>query len=311
MLTSYYEDVHMSSKFVCKRCLLEASMKSNLRAHLSRKHACTVIEGGQDISCEVLLEELGIKRERKQVIECEWCKVKFASASSISHHRKRCTHKPKEDILDEYRALLQETIKVLKTSNIGVQGNHNNVGNTINNNHVYITINAHGQENRSYITEEFLTDCVNTLDIDGVCRLIQYVHLNPEHPENSNIRLKSITDKTFEKFNGTTWVFDDRGNQVISDLIRQNCLTASNHYFKNIETIFKDPFTQQRIQNAISALFPKSMEPNKRQSHVFCKIHDHVFVMFKNKKDGIMITDPVGTSDNIVEDALNGVSAPI
>ena len=98
---------------ICARCMYTTKQKINLRAHLSRQTPCQVANGGQDIDCKVLCEKLGPFRERKYNIECEWCKNKYSSATSVSHHKKSCSSRPDKQTIpniDIFTANLQTMI---------------------------------------------------------------------------------------------------------------------------------------------------------------------------------------------------------
>ena len=76
-----------------------------------------------------------------------------------------------------------------------VQNNNTNSHNTNNfdienqtNNSVHFHINAFGNENLDYITNDFIHGCVNRI-YESVPTIVQKMHFDPAHPENHNVKI--------------------------------------------------------------------------------------------------------------------------
>jgi hypothetical protein len=89
------------------------------------------------------------------VLECAWCHKKFASRQGKSQHKKICPQKPDEN------------------------GHHCN------------TITNFTEENTDYIAEDFARTCLAS-GVQGITFMIDKLYFDEEHPENHNVKLKSL-----------------------------------------------------------------------------------------------------------------------
>jgi hypothetical protein len=324
--------------FSCKRCFYTSKQKSNLRTHLSRKHACTVGIHGQDIECSVLFDELGDLRERHHNVECVWCTEKYSCDKSLSRHRKTCPCRPIESkstgeqidkleqmhtqFLDNFDNLVNEKVQqILKNkseirnqeihgNNQEIHGNNQEINEIHSNNqeiheihgNVYnINIHALGSENVSYVDNTFLRECVMDVRANGIPSYIKHVHLNNEYPENKNIRLKSKKHKLLETYDGKKWKLEG-ANNVLDKLIKKGCLIIERHFLNSWETEFNTPDLPESLSNTFQKI--RSNPDNIRHTNVFCKIRESVFLLFVDDKLNAVLCDPQG-STNVIENTLN------
>jgi|LakMenEpi03Aug12_release.lakeMendotaPanAssembly.Ray.scaffolds.fasta_scaffold445824_1 hypothetical protein len=283
--------------FECKRCLYTALNKTVLRQHFLRITPCCVAaEGGVDISIHDLQTELGERRQRKNNVECENCKKGFSCKPSLYRHHKTCLKsKNADNVLIEQISLLQKEIETLRnntqTQSIGYQNNGQQ-------NIFQVNINSHGSEDMSYLNHDFLTNCLKRVTDDGFSNLIKQIHFNPEHPENHNIRGKSIRQNTIETFDGNRWSIRP-ANASLDNLMQKGCKVFNSHLMRNLShPDFKDDDLQRILENTIYDLVDVT---KKRKSETYYRLRRNVFFMFfnDNPDETYLVVEPMG--EDIVE----------
>lgn len=255
-------------EYICKRCNYCAKQKCAIRVHLTRSKPCEVSDNGQDISPETLLQELGDIRQRKREVFCDLCGEGFASQPSMSRHRKSC----KQPLTIEKK--LDDMWKYLcKTQPI----NNTNSNNTINsNNQININIVAHGKEDISYLTKDFLTHCVKDITAEGIPKLIEQVHFNDQVPENQNIRIVSNKQNLMKTFNGEKWNMISK-NTALDNMIIKGRNIAFKHYNNNDFTDIEMEYIQRNFQYLTDEL-------KKQRSELRSKIRNHIYSFFTNNE---------------------------
>lgn len=179
--------------YTCKRCNYTTDILCNFKSHLKRVTKCKVAPGMEDISCNVLLDEI-IPQHIKTSYCCKYCQRYFNFQSGKSRHEKDCSEK-------------------------------NASKNSLKN----IVINDFGFENTSYLDQEMLKDCLKELDLK---KLIDQLHFNTDHPENHNFRLKNINKKIFEYREDGKWMIDQY-DSALRDFILNCGLRILSHFYKN------------------------------------------------------------------------------
>lgn len=307
--------MNSANTYVCKRCMYKTDTKTNMRAHLARKRICKVNEcnGGQDINVEDLIAELGDIVHRSKSKECPYCMNTYSSSSTLSRHKKVCQGKVAMMASKEFQAAVDNAVdSVLKRLGVDGRGtaqsitnnnNHtNNQTNNITNNITnIITLNAHGKEDLAYLTHDFLTECTKNAYTEGIPKLIREVHLNPEHPENRNVRGKSLRQSMLETYNGKQWIITP-AVPVLDSLIQKGCKVIWKHLLDNINGDFLDHNLQDVIQKQLMTLTDVTKE---RKTETYYKIRNKVFFMFfeESPDDFAVVMEPEG-QDEIVETTL-------
>ena len=150
---------------------------------------------------------------------CETCGKQYMYKSGLSAHKKKCMNKEQinslvenqkrlerhNEELQQEKELLRKQVEELfeKFEQMNpppavpplVQNNNTNSHNTNNfdienqtNNSVHFHINAFGNENLDYITNDFIHGCVNRI-YESVPTIVQKMHFDPAHPENHNVKI--------------------------------------------------------------------------------------------------------------------------
>ena len=121
-----------------------------------------------------------------------------------------------------------ESKRPTRTTNI------TNNNNTVNNNNIVININNFGQEDYSHVTSDFMTNCIKNYMTHGVTAILEHVHLNPNVPQNHNVRIRDIKRKIWELRENNSWV-QQHADDAINKLYSHAHKYASRHYHSNID----------------------------------------------------------------------------
>ncbi len=236
----------MAKDWICKRCLHATTTKSNLLSHLRNKKPCNVDKDGIDISIQTYIEELLTVVQEPKKYSCPHCNYQFNHSQSMYRHFKTC--KKKIQSTKDDKDLLIEKLQA-ELQNYKKQGNtviNNNNGTIIN---ITINKNNFGSEDTSYINDDFIKFCIENPS-RGITQLIENIHYNPEHPENHNIRCRSLKNNVFEKLIDSEWTLCDASN-TLDELIKKGYRIMNTYYMKNIhdnDNILDDEIQQARYQ---------------------------------------------------------------
>lgn len=249
----------MTKDWICKRCLHATSTKSNLLSHLRNKKTCVVDheEGGIDVNVNDYIEDLLRVVQDPKKFACSFCNYQFNHSQSMYRHLKTCKKKlqlekekenkdEKDIIIEQLQAQIQQfKLQQGQSSNTMVNNG------TIINNTFNITINKNnfGAEDTSYITDDFIKYCIENPS-KGITELIENIHYNPEHPENHNIRCKSLKKNIYEKLVDSEWTLCDASN-TLDELIKKGYRIMNTYYMDNIHNdtdIQDDEILQAKYQ---------------------------------------------------------------
>ena len=159
----------------------------------------------------------------KNLYKCDGCKKIFKHPRYLKQHISRYNCK-KKNIETEEVAELKSQISELKNENANLlkkvgnttnnttnnnttinKGNTNNTNNTIN-----INLRAFGNEDLSYITEDFIKDLISHNLYSAIPKLLKEIHFNPDHKENMNTMIPSRKEALAKTFNGDRWDFTSK-----------------------------------------------------------------------------------------------------
>ena len=154
---------------------------------------------------------------------CE-CGKQFSHRQSLYLHRKTCTvsnekkndkeiiaelkhdllqqkkdferqkeedQKERDEMRNQINTLLENNGTYVTNGNMEKRTNHINSHNTINNietQNITININAFGEENLDYLTNEGYASCLKRV-YASVPEILKKIHFDPAHPENHNIKI--------------------------------------------------------------------------------------------------------------------------
>lgn len=215
--------------YYCERCGYETNVLCNMKTHLKRKTPCK--STNCDVSPAILLESL----MKKDACICEDCGAEFASTKSKYNHKKLHCNKGVNANLHQVITNLQKEIKELKEGRDGkgstIINQQNNVGQQIN-----INLKDFGQENMDYITKEFLNSCLLSYDI---VPLIETIHCDKDHPENHNVRIKSMRYDIMEHYEDGRWIMTDK-EETLDELVKKGYRVLKYHSRKHKDELIED-----------------------------------------------------------------------
>jgi len=184
---------------------------------------------------------------KNQQYKCNFCEKIFSYRQSKYLHAKKCQKKDKNIlILDDEKIKIIENLKteneILKNSkNTTIQ--NNSITNNNNNNNTII-INAFGKENLKYIDKEYIHGLIKEGPYGSIRKLIKYIHFNPDHKENHNIKIPNRRDKYAMVYDGKIWQVKNKKNMIttIADhaygVIAEHCEDITSKKFDR----FRDDF---------------------------------------------------------------------
>jgi Zn-finger nucleic acid-binding protein len=275
--------------WICKRCFHSTTTKSNLISHLRNKKECLVDtdEGGEDIAIQIYIDELLTPKKPKKY-SCPHCDSRFSYNQSMNKHIKTCKNNviinkdDKDKLIEELQAQIKQYKQQQAQSSNTVINNNNN--GTIINNTFNITINKNnfGSEDTSYLTNDFIKYCIEN-PTRGITELIEIIHYNPEHPENHNIRCKSLKKNVFEKLVDSEWTLCDASN-TLDELIKKGYRIMNTYYMDNIhnDTDIQDDEMQQARYQFFRFLGDKS-------SNQYFSVKRELRLLVKTKTDTLYI----------------------
>ena len=255
----------------CPRCGFQTELRANMTRHLTRKFSCQVILENISISeCfqTILNEECAnslkntekvtenslkntenhknsLKNTEKRYT-CIYCKKKFTRKDNMHVHvNKYCKRDQKFEINEKIKIIenLKTENEILKNSkNTTIQ--NNSITNNNNNN---IIINAFGKENLKYIDKEYIHGLIKEGPYGSIRKLIKYIHFNPDHKENHNIKIPNKRDKYAMVYDGSMWQVKNKKNMIttIADhaygVIAEHCEDITSKKFDR----FRDDFESE------------------------------------------------------------------
>ena len=145
-------------------------------------------------------------------------------------------------ITKEKKAMRKEIEKLIDT--VGTSTTNNIMNNTIN----IVAPNNFTQENLDYLTGDYL-DGLLKIPYGSILNLLRYVHFNPNHPENHNIKIPNRKEKFAVVYNKGKWEIRVK-KDVIGDMVETAYNIIDCHYdeVKNtLEFGRKERFTNYQI----------------------------------------------------------------
>jgi uncharacterized C2H2 Zn-finger protein len=218
--------------YECETCGKNFQRKSNYISHLNRKIQCTPIL----VENQVATANVDVSNS----LQCQYCKETFTRKDSLKRHvDNRCKLKIKFEVEKLKQEIIEIKEKNNKTENIttntsNINGNNNHVNNTTNNTTTnYNTkLVAFGDEDLSFIADSVYKKIFND-GLNSVPKLVEYIHLNKDKPENMNIHLSNLKDQYLSIFDGEDWNVEIKNN-LLDDMYYKNA-DALEKKFKELD----------------------------------------------------------------------------
>tara|TARA_B110000261_G_scaffold150829_1_gene178691 strand:- start:287 stop:979 length:693 start_codon:yes stop_codon:yes gene_type:complete len=161
--------------------------------------------------------------QNEPLFKCDFCDFKFNTIPSKRRHEiHRCKENP--DVMEKLLRKKDKKIKKLEKERnkmkkeiekiLTTVGNVTN--SNINSNNV-IVVNNYGQENTSYLKEDYLKNLLEK-PFGAIPQLIKNIHFHPKHPENHNVKITNKKMPHALVWNDKIWETRNK-KQVIEDLV--------------------------------------------------------------------------------------------
>ena len=197
----------------CLRCHYETLRKSSMRDHFCRKTPCSPSHS------DVSILELSRRLESDSIAcVCSHCDKPFASEQYLAIHSKKCRASATSSSAQPVAAVSIQNNNITNnfvniTNNVGSNVNFNTnsvTNNNVTNNFAFVLRNF-GSEDRSYVSDDIMKHCYETL---SVIPIIKAIYCDPTHPENHTIRIKSDKRKLVEVRENDSWVERDMSSTI-------------------------------------------------------------------------------------------------
>ena len=111
-----------------------------------------------------------------------------------------------------------------------------------------IMINSFGKENLDYISNDYINKLIESGPLNSIPTLLKYIHFNPEHKENHNVKISNKKENYAQIFNGINWEYRDK-KETISDMSDRAYNIINTHYQNGNNTYMDDFKTQYEDNN--------------------------------------------------------------
>ena len=254
----------------CEKCCFITENNYNYQRHIkTKKHLKNVgeIKDAKKHHKDTTLSSLChhndiIKTPDVILYECDYCDATFKHRQNkYRHQSQNCKAKKTSDenVILHQRIEHLENLLNKALERIGDTTNNNTVNNN-NSRNLNITINAYGNEDISYLKNG---DWLNMLTNpeDSIVNLFLETHLNPDHPENTNIRIRNRNSKFLEVHDGDNWK-NKKKKKMLSEIADDKQNILDDKYSKSDE--IQDEMTERQKSNH-SFFHDEMYEDNKKE----------------------------------------------
>ena len=183
------------------------------------------------------------------IYTCNKCNKTYTNKNSKYKHQKKCNHNITIDIESNKEKYKSQTIVKKYYNNIGTIISNSNLTN--NNSNSNLVINAFGNEDIRYLTDENINYIFDN-EIECITTFVELIHFNVNKPENHNFCVSNLTGKYVNKYNNTKKSIDkDRKKYLFDSLISKSlsCIRQIYHVHKFKFTEYKQKQIEETIEN--------------------------------------------------------------
>ena len=228
---------HLNRKYKCKVINKDISIEEIKEKYKLQKVSPKLVQispNTENTTCKVSPKLVQISPKVVPAdFFCDFCDKTFKHKQSIYKHLKNCIikkqlekekntiywkklfeqeKKEKEDKLKQKEDMINKLVKQIETLLTKVGNNNNNtINNNINNN---IIIRNFGNENISYLTNNFFKKLLYGGPFISIPRIVKRIHFNEKHPENMNLKIKDKDKPFISVFEENKWKQKDRKDTI-------------------------------------------------------------------------------------------------
>jgi hypothetical protein len=254
--------------FQCTRCSYEFQKKANYISHVHKQTMC------EPIMSEIIPTETNFKKLNFR-FPCEICSKTFASKYNLDVH----VCKPTNFVINKRNVINGNINNSFNTTNNTTNNTNNN---TNNNTTLNIMVNDFKNTNFDFITDDKILRFIKSYRL-AIPNLLQETHFNPEHPENHNLYMSNIKNKSVRYKQGDEWLYKN-GSEMAEDII-------NNYHFKMFHSFSEDEDAQAKYPD-LKKSYDKYLEITEKED-AKSKIKDDVYEILYNGKGLVTKTNGI------------------
>lgn len=204
----------------CETCFKEFPRSAHLKQHLARKTPCTAPQ----------TEETNAS----PLSTCDVCGKQFTFETNMYRHRAKCQGPKKtveslEKKVDDLQKQIETMSRRASSSSqiVNDYSTTNNITTNMNTTQININLNSYGHESQNHLENLSYPDLKRILkltpDHQSMIRMIAFIYLNDNVPENRTIRLDDKTSPVINVFKRGRWR-EQNADTVLYDMICRNRL---------------------------------------------------------------------------------------
>ncbi len=230
--------------------ILEKTYKNALECV---ENALECVENPVNLESGIFCNNCGKKfKHRRYLIQHKKrynCYVKNSHDDIIDLSKKLTEMKEeiKKDMYKEYKAKLDSKDEMIQFLRSEISVLLKEKGNTYTTNN--LVIQPFGKENIEYIKRDYIDKLLAVAPIKSIPNLLEYIHFNPEHIENQNVKIPNKKDSFAKVYDGKKWEYKDK-NETIENMTDKAYGIINKHYDqgsnKYIDTITEKLATKDK-----------------------------------------------------------------
>ena len=216
-------------------------------------------------------------KDNENINTCHFCNRSYSRKDNLARHIKICKDRPSvaaNNVVDKPDSVLfgydknqmvtyEQVQKLLEAerqrereksefiigkleSQIEVLLKNQGSNNTHTTNY-NIMINSFGKENLDYISNDYINKLIESGPLNSIPTLLKYIHFNPEHKENHNVKISNKKENLAQIFNGISWEYRDK-KETISDM-SDRAFNIINTHYQNGNNSYMNDFKVQYEEN--------------------------------------------------------------
>ncbi len=270
-------DNQITKSNTCIHCGLTFTRKDALKRHIDLRCKAKKLE--EDEIVLKVKDFIKMEKENAQLKnEVEELKKLFFEFSKNANKTTRTNKKN-----------INQTINTQNNTNIETQNNTNNTQNNIN------IILPYGKELENIKLNEVLDHMV-VRDFDNMLpKLVKYIYLNKDKPQNQNFVVNDIARNKCQYYDGEKWITGKANDQILKLFENTNSLITDAFDRPELEKTLKFINENKKYQSKINTIlenktFAKSLfdESDKENLDKRQEILDELKLIFYSHKDEIL-----------------------